>query len=406
MSKSAFIYTFSEVVNKVFPFILLPFMAGSLGVVDFGRLSIQEVYYSCFFVVFLLSVDVITLRTYKRYGRFLGRSVYISGIIYLISVSIISFGLLYQVSNDPIYLVVFLSSVISALLSMTLAMFQGESKPYHYLGIQFFALTLSSMVIFYYIYIDDFFVEDRFYALAFGYLIAILFFLPLYIKKWNFNFLRSLKLLFYLLPLSAPLLLHNFSFLLRNRFDRFFVEAYYLPEDLGIYSLATQLALVVPVGLLAVSKGVVPIFFGLLKRGSVNFKRIWLLCSIVSLTILCLSLFVYFFFDVFWGSSGQYHGVGEILAFSLVSYVLSPFYLVLINLIIYFGYTKYVAVVSILSSFIYTLLIYLFSYFIVPIKYLVLVNLLVTLLSIVFFYLYAIYNNSFGNTDEKNDKAV
>lgn len=359
-------YAFGELLSKSIPFLLLPYIARKLGTEGYGELAYTQVLV-LFLAVFVgLSQQAAITRYYYFYGAKSIGLVVSTGLIY--SLLLISPLIIYSLVNkDLISFFVSLTALSQILLSVQLSLRQCQKKVFEYLYIQ---LTTSICSVTFTILLFETLnatYQMRLLAILSANLIAFSLGFVTYKFKYNlrvrFNFKLRVTALLYLFNFGVPLILHQLSFFAKGQLDRFFVYQYFEPELLGIYSAGFQIASILTVILGALNSACVPYFYEGLKNGSIDFNKIqyWLKISFFCIPIpsICAFLIPEDIYLLILGD--DFSGVKYFVCVFLLGLSITLPYLILVNYLLYFKYTKQVTLSSVYSVIIYIFLIFIFT---------------------------------------------
>lgn len=368
--KDSVLYVFGEVITKALPFLLLPYLTHKLGVEEYGKLAYFQVVMSLLYIFIGLSQDGAVSRYYYRYGSSGGIGVLIAGGFFsFFSVFILGVAFYFS-SLEFEYLLCLFSAATSCFLSAQLSLKQCQRKVRDYILIQFSNSLLSSFLVFLLFNLYPPSLKLYFFAiLSVNLFYFILFFSSLFFKKNRFLSKRLIKKYFvyikYLFFFGFPLLPHQLSMFAKGQLDRLFIFKFFTPNELGIYALGAQIAMVYSVIIMAVNKALLPYYFKALKEEKITSvdvlvfsKKSFIFCFIpfVIVSFIPEAVFNYVFGESF-------GGVKYYVCFFVLSFGLNIPYLIIVNYFFYNGKTGLISKVTLLSTIIYVILLIAFSNF-------------------------------------------
>jgi len=296
LAKSVLIYVLGEVFSKALPFLLLPYLTRELGVEGFGELSLYQAW--CALAVIFVSYiqEAAIIRYIYFYGKKSVGLVLVAGRLYTITVFVLSVIVSIILNNEFLFYVT-LCCFSQSLIKIELTIRQAFKEPHKYV----FLLLISSLlsVLFTILFFE--FIESspigRILSITFGNLFCVLIAYTLYSNKlfklsWN---LKKIKLgILYIFTFSSPLLINSIATFFKGQFDRLLIADKFSVEDLGVYAAGFQIASIVLLLLLSVSRAVEPFYYENLK------SKNWTLNKIFSISLkFSPLLFLPFIFSLF-----------------------------------------------------------------------------------------------------------
>ncbi|MFW1839164.1 oligosaccharide flippase family protein [Acinetobacter gyllenbergii] len=365
--KDSFIYLIGELFAKSLPFLMLPYLTRKLGPDGFGELSYYLTMLSLFGIFVGLSQDGAVTRYFYFYGKKALNTVVKAGYLFNIAISIVLlFGCWWFKAEIMAYVV--LATMFQSFVNVQLALRQCQKQPFKYITIQ---IILSLTNVLFTVAALEYFSQDlvahRILAIVIAnlitFLIASLVLGNLFRDNQRFTW-RRLKLgLFYIFSFGLPLILHQSSFFVKGQLDRVFIYQQYSKAELGVYSAGVQIAAVLPIILMALNKAIVPYYYQGLKDNSLtiaNIKKYTLYSLPISILpavvawLLPEQMFLWFLGQSYVGS--KYYVVMYLLGSGL-----NFPYLILINYFFYHGKNAMISKITMLSSIIYLIFIYIFA---------------------------------------------
>ncbi len=363
--KDSVVYITGEILSKLMPFLLIPYLSRKLGTEGYGQLSYYQTYLMLFIVVIGLTQEGAVARYFYVYGKRGIDLILRTGYVYAIILGLVIFSVCWLLDSS-ILMYISIASVLRVFVNVQLSIWQCKKRPLTYTFIQFL-LTLTSVVftIAFFELSNNLLVEKYFIALLLGNLIVFFIAYFLYrrdIKKMrNFSLSNYKTALLYLFSFGVPLLLHNVSGLIKGQADRFLIYHKYSESELGIYAMGANLALMLTTLILAINKATMPYYYEALRKQKITLKNIhlWALYSLlfVPVAILVVSLIPESLF--LWILGDEFVGVKNYFRLFVISSVLIVPYLLWVNYLFYSGKTKEIGLISIASTGIYMLFLFL-----------------------------------------------
>lgn len=361
------IYIGGEVISKLIPFLMLPYLTRELGTVGFGELSYYLVIYTFSLIFISISQDGALGRYFFRYGQKGIPSIMVTGfffafIVTLVIISGLALGKLY-IYICPV-LLAFTQTIVSSLLSLR----QCQQAVLSYVKIQFIvSLTVSLLTILAFEWVNASAVV-RINAMIIGQIISIILVVLGSTPKVDlgrFTLYRLKKHFVYIIGFGVPLIIHQLSFFGKGQFDRFLIPQAFTVSQLGLYSAAFQLASILTVILYAINKAIVPILYSKLKNKSIGKKEI-LRFARLSLIIAPIPSLVAFlipneFYIFILGE--DFDGAKYYVYIFLIGLSLHLSYQVLANFLFYHGQNLKVAFATSISLIVHVLAVLLFAHF-------------------------------------------
>ena len=358
--KHSFIYMAGEILAKMAPFIILPYLTRKLSVEGFGELSL---YLSCqaLFAVFVSwSFEGAIARYYYRYGRYGFFSITAYAILLTSSI----FLLVLFFMPGLIYKLIWFSAFLTALFNILITTFQCQKKPFFYVMLQLFLASTGIVLTFLFFSYFSATAQLRIIVIVIATMVSVIVAGYLAYNKSFIQhcFLFDKRFVFYLLGFGFPLIFHHLNFFFKGQFDRVLIAESFDMVSLGIYSAGFQLASVFSVLLQAVNKACVPFFYEQCKQGKmdvvalVKFARYSLFfVPIPALLAWCVPTVIYSLF------LGEAYGQAKVFTciFLLGLGVQIP-YLILVNYLFYLNQNKKIALCTFLSSLVHIFLLFIF----------------------------------------------
>lgn len=407
--KDSTIYLIGEIISKIIPFLLIPYLSRKLGVAGYGELSYYQTYTALFVILFGLVQEGSVTRYFYFYGKNALDLIVRTGYLYTICIASLSFLIcLFFKSEILLYLV--LAAVFEVFVTVQLSIRQCQKQAFSYVVIQILSGVLSlSITIFLLEFFQTNLVEKRILAIltsnALVFVISYFFLYRTKVKKRKFSFNNYKTAFLYILSLGLPMIFHHLSFYIKGQVDRIFIYHKFTETDLGLYAMGANIAMILITLIGAINKATVPYYYEAIKKNEISLQQIhkWALISLLIpiiissiISIIPESLILWFLGNQFLGT--KYY----IVIFSITATLAIP-YALLVNYLFYYGKNKQIAFCSILSTLIYIVALICLTF--TDIKYIPFASILAALsiLPILYFYTKKIdLNNNISNENINN----
>lgn len=365
--KDSFIYLAGELFAKSLPFLMLPYLTRKLGPEGFGELSYYLTWLALFGIFIGLSQEGAVTRYFYFYGKKALNTVVTAGYLYNVVISaILLLGCWFFQTEIMAYIV--LATMFQSFVNVQLALRQCQKQPLKYITIQ---IILSLTNVIFTIAALELFSENlvAYRVLVIVVVNALTFFMASFVlgnlfSNKNRITTNRLKLgALYIFSFGIPLILHQSSFFIKGQLDRLFIYEQYTKAELGIYSAGVQVAAVLPIVLMALNKAVVPYYYQNLKEDKLSISTIKKytlfcipLCIIPALIGLVLPESIYT-----WFLGENYAASKYYVVLYLLGYGTNLPYLILVNYFFYHGKNMLISKITLISSVVYLLFLFIFS---------------------------------------------
>ena len=365
--KDGFIYLAGELFAKSLPFLMLPYLTRKLGPEGFGELSYYLTWLALFGIFIGLSQEGAVTRYFYFYGKKALNTVVTAGYLYNIVISaILLLGCWFFQAEIMAYIV--LATMFQSFVNVQLALRQCQKQPLKYITIQ---IILSLTNVIFTIAALELFSENlvAYRVLAIVVANALTFFMASFVlgnlfSNENRITADRLKLgALYIFSFGIPLILHQSSFFIKGQLDRLFIYEQYTKAELGIYSAGVQVAAVLPIVLMALNKAILPYYYQNLKEDKLSISTIKKytllcipLCIIPALIGLVLPESIYT-----WFLGENYAASKYYVVMYLLGYGANLPYLILVNYFFYYGKNMLISKITLISSVVYLLFLFIFS---------------------------------------------
>lgn len=356
--KDGIVYLIGELVSKIFPFLLLPYLSHKLGTEGFGELSYYQTFLALFVIFIGLSQEGAVARYFYVYGKRSLNLVVNTGYSYTFFVGGVSLLFCWMMHSEIMFYLV-LSAIFQVFLSVQLTIRQCQKQAIPYTLVQI-ASTISGVlltVLMMEMYEIEL-VEKRILAILISNILVALLAYFIYRKGSyckKFTFSRYKTAFLYVIAFGFPMIFHNGSFFIKGQLDRIFIFHRFSESDLGLYAMGAQIASILSVFILAINKALVPYLFESLKKGTVTLNKLyrWALYSFLIVPIPSLVTLIIPEQWILFFLGDHFIGVKYYITIFLLSTSLTIPYLFLVNYLFYHGKTKEISFCSVLSTVIY-----------------------------------------------------
>lgn len=360
--KEGGLYTFFSLLDRLVPFLLLPFIIRIISTEEFG-------YYSLFLTFESLMTPIITLNIYssiskhyfdedidlKRYNSTILLSLPILCLFFLVILQLIPQNIVNKIGldNDIIMIAIFTSCLATA-ITYTASLLRLKRKP-----ILFGKFNIGQSVLLLLLLLIFSLIQRSYRMLVYAKatFVVLMFIISIfYLKqKQEFNFQYDFKWLKKALKLSFPTVFFSISAFVFVMSDRLLINHFLGPKEVGYYSAISQLAAVMSVLATSFNAAWMPWLFENLKK---NNKKIDI--SIVKVSYFLIIAFVLMgtIFCFVYPFIAKLVLVKEFYPYISVSYpiifglVFQAVYLIVSPYVFYEGKTKYNALIGIIVAII------------------------------------------------------
>ena len=361
--RDSVVYVGGEILAKIMPFLLLPYLSSKLGVNDYGQLALYQTYMTLIFVIISYSQNSAISRYFYRYGHRGVPAIFISGSVLTILTSI-PLIILFVFNESSLFLVILISSIFQTLVFNYLAILQCHKQSISYVLIQLFinlAIVLFVFLQFEYIGV---FIGAYFNAFLLAYFLAFLFLFYKRDRKAKVVVKSGFKYARFLVSFGAPLIIHQLCLFVKGGADRLIVGNQYTEYELGVYAMAFQVSSILQVFFIALNRAALPYYYNALKVKSINESDILKYARICMLFPLITSLFVIFLPEslFLYVLGEEFVGIKYFVSIFIFGVSINAIYFTLINYFFYFGRTKFIAKANLISAIVHVILVFLFSF--------------------------------------------
>lgn len=362
--KNSMLYTIGGMLAPMLGIIMLPIYTNYLSVEEYGIMTTVQTLTGMIALFLLLSLNSAVTRFFYDYldepekqKRHLG-SIFTFVILFSTIVSIILLvfkdplgSLLFKnIPITPFYYYLIGLSLVEALNKLPMALFRAQEKAGTYISVNILRAVLIAIVSIYLIIVKGMGAESALISQFVITLLITVFSYGMQFKRLTFSL--NLTFIKQSLLLSLPLLPHAASVWIISSSDRIILEKYVDLAELGIYSLAVQVSMVLSIFYTSINNAVVPRYTRLRKEGKqVKAKKILKVFSYVILIFGVLSIPIAMM-GIKLLSSQEYHSAVIIIPILLIGHMIRGFYLIPVAKLFYSKKTVAIAKSSTIAAII------------------------------------------------------
>jgi len=369
--KDTSIYTISDILNKMVPFILLPILTRYLTPEDYGIIAMFFVFTSVLGIVMTLETNTAITVNYFKISRE-ELKVYIFNILLIVAIAtsftLITIMLFHTTISELLAIPVewlFIGVVVTLLQFVTtinLLLWQSERNPIP-LGIYQIAQTIVNLSLSLLLIISfGMEWEGRLIAVSIASIIFGMLSLIFLFKRDYLKFKFSKEAINDALKFGVPLLPHALSVWIRTGVDRIFITMLVSASATGLYTVAFQIASVITILTKAFNKAFSPYLLkkltNITERDKEQIVKYTYLYFITLLLLAgALSLITPFLIESFLGESFQ--KAKDYIPWIAFSFAFYGMYLMVVNYVLFTKKTASLSYVTISASILHIILSYL-----------------------------------------------
>lgn len=295
-SKALSIYTITSIVNAGIPFFLLPVLTSYLSVEEYGLLAIIQVF--IIFTIPFISINIQSTLQLEYHDLDKKEfALWVSSVLVIPLITIFGIIVAFIVFESLISRFINLSTLWILLIPMiafmqiipqvVLSIYKIKEEPLNYGKYQLFLTFVNLVLTLIFVILFNLNWQGRLEAIFLSY--ALFTFLGIF-------YLYKMKLIVFhikmsyiqkALKLGTPLIIHVISGVLFMMSDRLFISYYLGNEELGIYSVGAQVAMIAMIIQQSFNQAWVPYFFKNLKIGKLENK-----IKIIKISYLAILFFI------------------------------------------------------------------------------------------------------------------
>lgn len=362
LAKNTLLFGVGEILNKLFPFFLIPILTQGFGIEKYGEYA----YFISLTVVLSIVINYGMELAVARYYHFKGRRYLMS--IYTHHYSVVLFLVLFISMFLPDkYILVLFVSLIQGAFNSILSILVSSGKVYTYIIIQFIQAGVSFLGIILFFHFGFIDIKYCLYAIFISNFISVSF--GFFCVITQFNKKRKLKLGWnkyflsyrYLSQFGFKVMCHQISQASKGNADKLFLFPLVSPGFMSVYSASFQLAIVLQVALMAINKALIPTFYKSVKSGFLNdniIRKIALASIFFSPSVYIMTSFIPdVFYEIILGDG--FHEVSTMFPFIVTGVALNLPYMIIGNYYFAKNNNGTMALISLFGAVIYVAYIYL-----------------------------------------------
>ena len=359
-----------EILNKVFPFILLPLVTSNISVAQFGELGVFNAL--AYFFIVLISLNHYTYLSKEYYnieinGDYLFYNLLIQNLLIGIIVCVFSIIINYFFGNGFSFTIIFfalIAAFVSSMNSLVSTYFVTKKKPFTFGVISILPNLVLLISVYFFVEVYKLNYYGRIFAQILSGVIGLVIGLGFVYKNLRSFFYKvDLKLIKRSLLWTLPLLPHTLAFWAKSGLDTIFIDKYFGNDHAGIYSILliyTSLWMILINSLFNVitpeynsSMHLRPMLFSEYRSWGIKF-------AILILILLTLFYISAKYLTLILLPHNYLYSINY-LFYTLPSLFFSSIYAYLSLNYFFTNRTKFLAKVSVFSAFIHICLVYVFS---------------------------------------------
>ncbi len=367
------IYTLSDILNKMIPFLLLPILTRYLSPEDYGIIAMFFVFTSVLGIVMTLETNTAIRVNFFKISRE-KLKVYILNTLLIVSVAtaltfvgIILFqrdiSSLLALPVEWLFIGVFVT-LLQFITTINLLLWQSEEDPiplgFYQIAQTIFNLSLSLILVVAF----EMGWEGRLIAVSVASVMFGLLSLYFLFRRDYLTLKLSPEAIADSLKFGIPLLPHALSIWIRTGMDRIFITTLISASATGLYTVAFQVASVISILTIALNKAYMPYLFKKLSKIDEKSRLILVKYSYLYFLVLLLlatlfSLMVPFVLEILLGK--RFLVAGEYIPWIAFGFAFYGMYLMVVNYILFSKKTALLSSVTISVSLFHGVL----SYFLI-----------------------------------------
>ncbi|KZE38885.1 polysaccharide biosynthesis protein [Bhargavaea cecembensis] len=358
------IYTITSVVNKAIPFLFLPILTRYLSPEEYGLISMFALLVTFTSPFIGLSVNgAITRKYYNQENTNIWAYVF-NSILILTSSTLLVGGLFYLFSDFIVkitsfpgrYLwLVIVFSLCQFLININLTLWQVQKKAFSYglfMNLQTLLIVILSIV---FVVLLGYGWKGSIYGQAIGVVLFAGIAVYIMLKNGWIDFKFNRSYLSHALAFGIPLIPHALSGAIISMTDRIFITNMVGLSATGIYTVGYQVGSIINVLALSFNNAYIPWLYEKLKKDDyhekikiVKFTYLYFVAIIVFSVI--IGLFSPYLLNWFLGKS--FIDSSQYVLWIALGYAFNGMYLMVVNYIFYSQRTKYLAIITFITSLI------------------------------------------------------
>jgi O-antigen/teichoic acid export membrane protein len=362
--QDAIIYSVSNIINRIAPFLLLPILTTYLSTEDYGIISIFTILVSILgALVGINTHGAITKNFFDRTKTEL--KVYISSIFYILIFSVISISLIILIINQffskifslPNFLI-WIALIIATsqfISSIILNLWQVQKKAFFFAIYSFIKTTINILLSIFFIIFLNLNWQGNVYAQLITAL--LFFFLSVFIllKNNSIGIVINKNYILDALKFGGPLIPHMIGAIFMTMIDRFFITLYSGINETGIYSVGYQIGSIINILAISFNQAYIPWLYEKLNlkslKTNIKIVKITYIYFIIILVITFLLIIVMYNILLYFIGKEFFESV-KYIPWIALGYAFHGMYYMVSAYIFYSNKTKYLGITMALLALI------------------------------------------------------
>jgi len=372
LSRNIVIYGASNSLKSLVPILLLPVLTVHLTAIDYGILSLVEV-----FILFL--TPIISLNIYSsikveyfklenlKLKAYITNAFLLSIVAFVIVFSFISlfskeFSTFFDVSQELLLWLPFFG-LLRVSSQVLLSIYQASNKPIKFATITIIQTILDFSISYVFVVFYKLGYIGRLEGIYITYfIISVLAIYKLY--KLNLFTTPNLKYTKEILNFGIPLIPHAIGGTIMAMSDRYFIAYYYDNEYVGYYTVAYQLAALMLLAGMSINQAWNPILFSMLKK-KVKIQSIHKYILLITSVLFTISFLIYSLQDLLFTLlvDDKFFTAHKYFLWILIGFLFQSLYFIVTNFLFFFKKTRILALITLFGATLNLLLNYYFINF-------------------------------------------
>jgi len=367
------IYLSADILNKAMPFLLLPILTTYLTPRDYGLISLFSIITGILTIIIGLNLNgAINISYFKLRNKILLSQYVGNAIILLIIMTIIIlflaflYSALFSIKEIALpflwIIIAIIVSLAQVIIRINLTLYQAEEKAKEYVSFEFIQVLINLILSLILIVGYSLSWEGRLIAIATTSIVFAnisLYILFKYRKMIQLNIKQSY--IKDMLSYGIPLLPHSLAGWGKTSLDRLIIVHFLGLNELGIYTIAYQIASILNIILVAFNRAWTPYLYARLNNISKETKYILVKYTYIYFILVCflylfLSLFIDNIFEYF--IDATYSSAIILVPIIMSSFIFGGMYYMVGSYILYEKKTGVISKATVSSTLLHLILVY------------------------------------------------
>ena len=360
LGKNIVIYGGVNAIKSLVPFLMLPILTFHISPSEYGELALIETTILFLLPFIILNINGAINVEYFRIDSKYEYKQYVLNAIFLSFIAFIIFSILIFIFDTKIESLIHLDkkwvdlltlfTFLRVLTSVVLVIYQASGRAINYAYFSIAQTILDFTISYYLVVILGLGITGRLIGVYGAFFIFSLIAIYLLYKMGYFNVKFTLKFTKAILAFGVPLIPHSIGGVVLAMSDRYFISYFNGNSEVGIYSVAYQVAAALLLVSMSVNQAWTPMFFKLMKDK--NFNKINQLKIILFILYTFSAIFVYyisdFLYDIF--IDKRFHNSKDYFLYLLIGFLFQSYYFLFTNYLFYYKKTKLLALITITGA--------------------------------------------------------